>query len=826
METCPVCRHEFTHKKSLAHHLEIRHEIMRCTLCQQDFKTKNALEQHARVKHHSESSETTRFEYNVTELESVFKDKLVNKLSTALKRAPNGLLFRDITANQEFGHAFRKAKQDGVVVGNKLEFTQYGLPLLIPNSYFDKEQQTLRLRTNDTQKSNATKKKDDIICVQFIRFLDEQGRSFPSTKSALRDSWELFVERRNVPNKVFENVFTELKSCRLLVEDKKGIINWEDLKAFLKKNQHVEEVDFAQRPSSTSLASEPIVIESLEKLQTKLVPVLSACRESESFALCLEGGPEIIYFMQIASKQHTFLLDCQGISAKEVCKILKPFLESTSITKTVHDVHFICHAFLLHGIHIGGVYDTQLAHEVVHPPEIHIGFSELLSRYNLTHKTKQSIRDTSYSDKQFWAIRPLSKTTLAYAAEKVELLLQVGCQIEPSLTELGLKYVMEASAIRVSMVKTLQHARTRAVCFDMEMDYLMRSLELVKAQDPSLSRIAPQGPVIVVDQESDQLINVVPKRFLVGLSAEMWDSLRDIVLDKGRRPQVYLKDGRHFLLEDTNEIVTETDLSEAVEALGGEDRFGNDNRAAMDSCLHRISAIRNRHSNIVGLTMRAGRSVSGNANMILDLLLNSTCNILILGEPGSGKTTIVREIAKVLAERNHVFIIDTSNEIAGDGDVPHPCVGLARRLQVPSLNMQAQVMVECVQNHTPEVMVIDEIGRSPEVEAAKTVKQRGVRIISTGHGTLRKLNKNKQLRASLGALESVILQGGVPKTVRVGEPTFEVVIEVSRGKYDEWVIIPNVAKAVDCILEGQQYDVQHRIRDATTGGMRIMLDKM
>ena len=151
------------------------------------------------------------------------------------------------------------------------------------------------------------------------------------------------------------------------------------------------------------------------------------------------------------------------------------------------------------------------------------------------------------------------------------------------------------------------------------------------------------------------------------------------------------------------------------------------NDAGMDGKLHRISIMIDREGGIMGLTMRVGRSVRGNGYMIMDLLLGSDRSVLILGEPGSGKTTIVREIARVLALRQNVCIIDTSNEIAGDGRIPHHCVGFARRMMVPSLDQQSGVMIECVQNHTPHVMVIDEIGRAREVLAARTVKQRGVR---------------------------------------------------------------------------------------------------
>jgi stage III sporulation protein SpoIIIAA len=259
--------------------------------------------------------------------------------------------------------------------------------------------------------------------------------------------------------------------------------------------------------------------------------------------------------------------------------------------------------------------------------------------------------------------------------------------------------------------------------------------------------------------------------------------------------------------------------------------------------LHRISAIRNRADAIIGLTMRVGRHVNGNASMIADLLFHDDASILFLGEPGAGKTTVVREVTRLLAERSNVLIVDTSNEIAGDGDVPHPCVGHARRMQVRSLEEQGDVMIEGVQNHTPEVMVIDEIGRPSEVEAARTVKQRGVRIIASAHGDLRKLLKNKQLRGLIGGVELVTLgdaqakeearkRGSHPgasidkiKAQRAGPPVFDIIVELRRGEPNEWRIVNPCAKAVDMILEGSHYLSQRRTRDPATGEFFLELER-
>jgi stage III sporulation protein SpoIIIAA len=199
----------------------------------------------------------------------------------------------------------------------------------------------------------------------------------------------------------------------------------------------------------------------------------------------------------------------------------------------------------------------------------------------------------------------------------------------------------------------------------------------------------------------------------------------------------------------------------------------------------------------------------------------------------------VREVTRILAERLNVCVVDTSNEIAGDGDIPHPCVGHARRLMVPTLDRQSAVMIEAVQNHTPSVMVIDEIGRRTEVEAAQTCKNRGVRLIASAHGDLRKLVKNGQIRGLIGGVESVTL-GDIEarlegkkhgeaicktKTQRAGAPIFDVIIELARGSYDSWRIVLDAGQAVDDILDRQAYAAQRRTRDPETGAVHLSWEK-
>ncbi|MBZ0290639.1 MAG: AAA family ATPase, partial [Anaerolineae bacterium] len=258
------------------------------------------------------------------------------------------------------------------------------------------------------------------------------------------------------------------------------------------------------------------------------------------------------------------------------------------------------------------------------------------------------------------------------------------------------------------------------------------------------------------------------------------DDLLEVVLDLGRVPTARFVEGEVVLLEDE---VTRDDIDAIVSNIGA---FDADNRAGMERTLHRISAIRNRRGDVVGLTCRVGRAVYGTIDIIQDLV-ESGQSILMLGPPGVGKTTMLREAARVLAESKRVVIVDTSNEIGGDGDVPHPAIGKARRMQVSHPERQHEVMIEAVENHNPEVIVIDEIGRELEAQAARTIAERGVQLIGTAHGNaLENLMLNPTLSDLVGGIESVTLSDeearrrGTQKSVleRRAPPTFDVLIEL------------------------------------------------
>jgi len=315
----------------------------------------------------------------------------------------------------------------------------------------------------------------------------------------------------------------------------------------------------------------------------------------------------------------------------------------------------------------------------------------------------------------------------------------------------------------------------------------------------------------------DALLGVLPPLIVTRLIAlDRSDELIEVILDLGRIPTARYLDGEVVLSEQE---VTHEDLAYVVERIG---TFDADNRAGLERTLHRISAIRNRRGNFVGLTCRVGRAVYGTTDIIKDLI-ESGKSLLILGRPGVGKTTMLREAARILADSKRVVIVDTSNEIGGDGDVPHPAVGRARRMQVATPAQQHEVMIEAVENHNPEAIVIDEIGRELEALAARTIAERGVQLIGTAHGnSLENLLLNPTLSDLVGGIESVTLSDeearrrGTQKTVleRRSPPTFDVLIEIQTR--ERLAVHRDVSEAVDSLLRG--YPQQPEIRWADEDG--------
>ena len=322
-----------------------------------------------------------------------------------------------------------------------------------------------------------------------------------------------------------------------------------------------------------------------------------------------------------------------------------------------------------------------------------------------------------------------------------------------------------------------------------------------------------------------QLLQVLPEDLrLASQRDSSLGELLEIVLDLGRLPEArYILGTRDIAAR----AVSQEDLDYVTTRVGS---FGKDNRAGIERTLHRISAIRNRTGRIIGLTCRIGRAVFGTIDIMRDVV-ESGKSILILGRPGVGKTTKLREVARVLGEelRKRVIIVDTSNEIAGDGDIPHPAIGRARRMQVPEPALQHSVMIEAVENHMPEVIVIDEIGTEQEAFAARTIAERGVQLVGTAHGnTLENLLMNPTLSDLIGGIQTVTLSDeeakrrGTQKTVleRKAPPTFDIVIEMIDK--EKMALHHDVASTIDNLLRGKPPRPEIRER-AGTGEIHVIL---
>jgi stage III sporulation protein SpoIIIAA/predicted RNA-binding protein Jag len=319
-------------------------------------------------------------------------------------------------------------------------------------------------------------------------------------------------------------------------------------------------------------------------------------------------------------------------------------------------------------------------------------------------------------------------------------------------------------------------------------------------------------------EEVQKLLDVLP----LDIQKALKDSpdisfLVEVVLDLGKPAEARFAK-RSMLISGT---VNQGDIDYVTTRIG---QFSGDNRAGIERTLHRISAMRNRAGKIIGLTCRVGRAIYGTNDIIQDVI-ESGKNILFMGPPGIGKTTKLREAARILSDKfnKRVIVVDTSNEIAGDGDIPHPGIGKARRMQVSSPELQHKVMIEAVENHMPEVIIVDEIGTEAEAIACRTIAERGVQLIGTAHGIfLENIVSNPTLSDLVGGVQSVILGDEEAKRrrsqkailERKAPPTFDIAVEIRER--DMFAIYQDVSKAIDGILRGRP--IQPEVRVRTTGG--------
>ena len=561
-----------------------------------------------------------------------------------------------------------------------------------------------------------------------------------------------------------------------------------------------------------------------------------------------EGIPYSLELCQIAYASGVLVFDAQLIGVEHVCHALEPLLSSESTLKIFHDLRGDAFAFSHFGnIQLRNVLDSQLVNEHLFGTCFG-GTNEFIRNMGFEpHETKSSVQRqmNSLPPGQYWKTRPLTKDKLEYAAMDVHCLFQATRTLDENVQSDKLLLLKEASLARAQ--SAIANPRIRKIGFEISKNYKMSSAELLSLESPTDGIFCS---IPTVESAVDNVLGRLPDRFKAKFKQVSLDSsieeldlsgLTDIVLDQDRSPECWVHGRRVFLCQDSDTTVTKDDIDYIVSHLG---EIGGVNRAGLEGQLDRYSVIRARNNAIVGLTIRIGRNVTGVLDILLDYVLGSDKSILLLGEPGSGKTTIVREAARLLSEQKHVIVVDTSNEIGGHGIKPHNCIGLARRMMVHSLDAQSKVMIECVQNHTPCCMIIDEIGRRREVLASRTVRQRGVRMIASAHGDLRKLVKNPELNGLVGGVKQVTLGDSLAvreaaredpdgrrsyskvREERATDPTFDVVVELRRGVLDEWLLVPDVAIAVDNILDGREYKVERRSRSPETGEIVVELKRV
>lgn len=566
-------------------------------------------------------------------------------------------------------------------------------------------------------------------------------------------------------------------------------------------------------------------------------------------ALGCSSADDSLKFLFMSTRSATYVVDCERIGHEVAADVLRAMLTSSAITKVVCDVSTLTdrmkRAF---GVaEFAGFFDVELLAERASGMAF-LGLEGSMVALDVAAYTplEPALLELCVNEAALSAKSLSLSDLLTVAARTVAVLLDAGHKFETFGAE-ALSDAQRATDARVRNVA--EYGMRKLFAFAKQVDgsrtrYALCDAEL-RARASAADVYTPS--LLNVTSEVESLLCILPVDVQDALNYETRNGVRverdlsqlvDVILDEGRRPHCWLDRERTFLCADENRVVSQDELLAIGQGVGG---FGVDHRAALRGELHRCSEIIDRNGETTGVTLRVGRYVRGNADMLLDILLGTDLSVLVLGEPGCGKTTIVREATRLLAEQNNVVVVDTSNEIAGDGHVPHECIGLARRMMVSDPEDQSAIMIETVQNHTPHVMVIDEIGRAREVAAARTVKQRGVRMIASAHGDLRSLISNRELNGLVGGSETVTVsdqlarqeakQRGMrqPDAVRKQKtrqqrqtsPTFECIVEIKRGALHSWKVTTDSAAAVDAILADAPYQCEERTRNSDGSRCRI-----
>jgi stage III sporulation protein SpoIIIAA len=539
----------------------------------------------------------------------------------------------------------------------------------------------------------------------------------------------------------------------------------------------------------------------------------AALRESKMVTLDCEGvnlGKQggRLCLVQVASVAGVFLFDvlkCPGLFGAG----LRALLEDTAVVKMVHDCKMDVLALHKMGVAVSAVFDSQIAYSILESvPSRNFSLADVVFKL-IGKRHPQKASAPHLSDMEFWSKRPLPRSALEYAAADVQLLLEVAESVR--FKQMGAKssksvYWKTQSRIAEAFKLDADNGGDGGggSVGDGEAPDVYESYAKFGANSVTSTRIA-----IEVDAEFDKLVECLPRRIAKLLTERVVDpelNLMDVVMDL-ERPVCFVTSEGPGVREELC-VVTEEDIEYVIERCGN---ITDSNRACVGSSLHRCSVIRDPHTEeIIGLTLRMARSVRGLANMIKDVI-GAGKSVLLVGPPGLGKTTLLRDIASTLASEAYgrrVMVVDTNNEIAGEHTLPHRAIGRARRMKVGLRSQQYRRMLEVVQNHTPQTLIIDEVGTKQEVMEAVGVRQRGVQLIATTHGrTLADVILNPHLRDLLGGMNTVILSAqersneqasAKTRNERKMAPSFDVCVELIG--INKWRLHHDIGESVDVVL--------------------------
>jgi stage III sporulation protein SpoIIIAA len=542
--------------------------------------------------------------------------------------------------------------------------------------------------------------------------------------------------------------------------------------------------------------------------------------DCEGFKLGQVGGSLCLVQVAKAGAGPAYLFDVQT-SKTLFANGLRALLQSTKSIKFVHDCRADVAALLSCNVTLAGIVDTQVAYSVAHHGRRDVSLSTLtLESVGKEHPEKQNAPHKQ--NLRVWEQRPLSDVCLKYAAHDVLLLMEAANSLLAQFND-------DADAMERVQKRSIARAKEAIDRVEKRVKAEQRGggLATVSKLIQSAARVDRRVELNVeITTEFDVLIDALPYHIVdelheaLGDDNDPADCVVDIVMDVDRPVRIILRDQNAKSLYLRDAIVSDDDIEHVLNNCGP---ITDANRCCVGSSLHRCSVIRDgQHDDVVGLTIRTARVVDGIAESIADIVLSGR-SVLLVGAPGRGKTTLLRSVAKMLASEQHdrrVMVVDTNNEIAGEHSLPHDAIGNARRMKVGARSRQHRVMLEAVQNHTPEVLIIDEIGTAQEAREAVSVRQRGVQLIATTHGnSIADVIQNPSLNALLGGVNVVILsahererEGAASKTRRERRtpPAFDVCIELRQLR--EWRVHHNVDAAVDVILRGMHEVVECEMR--------------